>query len=380
MFASRRLLVVVVIGFGLLVDTGSASGQVAGDDLHSLLPRIDSLVLAELGQTPSAGLSVAVQRGADLLLAKGYGSADLENSVPITTETVFRIGSITKQFTAVSVLRLMERGRIRLQDPITRFLPGFPTQGHTVTIHHLLTHTSGIKSYTGDERFEELSRRDLADEELLELFVHDTFDFAPGEQWKYNNSAYYLLGMIIEEITGQEYADYLDEHIFDPLGMTGSSYCDLRAMVPHRARGYSVDDGELVNSAPISMNTPGAAGALCSTTLDLLRWQRALDGNRLISPESRRLMLTSAVLNDGETTGYGYGLGIGDLEGHPTVSHGGGINGFSTALATYPDDDLVVVVLGNTESRVTGLVANGIARILLGLPMAPSGEGGGGVE
>ena len=254
MFAPRRLLfAVVVTGLGSLAGVGGASGQVAPHDLLSSLSRIDSFVLAELEQTSSAGLSVAVQRGADLLLAKGYGSADVENSDPITTETVFRIGSVTKQFTAVSILQLMEEGRIGLQDPITRFLPDYPTQGHTVTIHHLLTHTSGIKSYTGDERFWELARRDLTDAELLDLFVHDTFDFAPGEQWKYNNSGYYLLGMIIEEITGQEYADYLDE-------------------------------------------------------------------NRLISPESQRLMLTRAVLNDGDTTGYGYGLFIGELEGHPRVA------------------------------------------------------------
>jgi CubicO group peptidase (beta-lactamase class C family) len=290
--------------------------------------------------------------------------------VPVNSETVFRVGSVTKQFTALSILQLVEKGKIGLEDEITKLLPDYPTQGHRVTIHHLLTHTSGIKSYTslGEEFWGGNHRLDLTHEQLLDLFTDEPFDFAPGEKWLYNNSGFYLLGMIVEKASGETYPDYIKHHIFEPLGMTGSMYCNPRALVPHRARGYQRQDGKLVNAEPLSLNPPGGAGAICSTPLDLLRWQRALDSNTLISATSRKKMVTESMLNDGSGTGYAYGLGVGTFEGRRSVSHGGGINGFVVAFDTYPDDELVVVVFSNTGGANSGRVAQNIARLILGIP------------
>jgi CubicO group peptidase (beta-lactamase class C family) len=293
--------------------------------------------------------------------------------VAVNSETMFRIGSVTKQFTALSILQLAEQGKVGLQDPITTYLPDYPTQGHTVTVHHLLTHTSGIRSYTSLEEYTKFHRLDLTDEELLDRFANEPFDFAPGEKFKYNNSGYYLLGMIIEKASEESYPDYVKNHIFRPLGMRSSMYCDPTALVQHRARPYDVAEGRLVNSEPISMRPPGAAGALCSTPLDLVRWQHALDHNRLISATSRELMLTGAKLDDGSETGYAYGLSHGELDGHRKVSHGGGITGFSAAFDTYPDDELVVVVLSNTGTANSNGIARNIARMVLGIPL-PTAE------
>jgi len=355
----------------MLVAAGqSAAAAHAGDlDRGGLIERINAVVEEAMAATPIAGVSVAVEHHGDLLLLRGYGSADLENTIPVNPETVFRVGSITKQFTALAILQLVEEGSISLQDEITRFLPDYPTQGHTITIHHLLTHTSGITSFTALEDYPRLQRLDLTDEELVARFANEPFDFAPGEKWQYSNSGYYLLGMIIEKVSGEPYREYVRNHIFRPLGMIGSMYCDPVALVPNRAHGYDVVDGRLVNSEPISMDPPGAAGGLCSAPLDLVRWQHALDQNLLISAASREIMLQPARLNDGSATDYAYGMYLLDLDGHRWMGHGGGITGFIAAFDDYPDDDLVVAVLANTGSADSGRIARDIARLVLGIPL-----------
>lgn len=339
----------------------------------ALLVRIDSMIRAEMDRAPWAGLSVAVEQDGVLLFVRGYGMADLEHGVPVNPGTVFRLGSVTKQFTSTAILQLMEDGKLSPNDEITRLLPDYPAQGRTVTVHHLLTHTSGIRSYTSmGPAFWEKSRLDMTHEEMLDLFASEPFDFEPGEEYRYNNSGYYLLGMIIEEVSGTSYPEYLEEHVLGPAGLLQTSYCDQRALVPHRAEGYSRSpEGGLANAEYLSMGPPGAAGALCSTTLDLLKWQAALESGVLLEPSSRELQLTEATLNDGSGIGYGYGLSLGELEGHRKVAHGGGINGFAAMLATYPDDDLRVVVLGNTEGGLSGRVEENIARLVLGLELGP---------
>lgn len=349
------------------VDEADVSGAEEGLWGDALVARIDSLAEATLADGRVAAVGIGVKRGDDLLLAEGYGSADLENAVPATAETVYRIGSITKQFTAAAVLQLVEEGRIGLDDPMTDHLPDYPTRGHEVTIRHLLTHTSGIKSYTSLEEWRETMRLDLTDEELVAFFRDEPFDFAPGERFQYSNSGYYLLGMIVEAASGESYRDYLDRHLFEPLGLTGSSYCDERPIIPHRAEGYQVEDGELVNDEPLSMNHPGAAGALCSTVPDLLAWSEALREGRVVSAASYERMATPATLHDGSTARYGFGLQLGDLEGHRHVSHGGGINGFNAWLAHFPDADLDVVVLSNTNGAHPVRMGEVIAKWALGV-------------
>ena len=264
-------------------------------------------------------------------------------------------------------MQLVEGGKIGLEDSVTDRLMDYPTQGHKVTIRHLLTHTSGIKSYTELEALRPKMTLDLTDEELLAVFKDEPFDFAPGERFLYNNSAFYMLGMVVGETGGTTYREYIDAHLFGPLGLTGSSYCDERPIIPRRAEGYEVVEGQLMNDAYLSMNQPGAAGALCSTVLDLLSWSSALRGGQVVSTASYGQMTTSATLSDGSSTGYGFGLGLGSLEGNPRVSHGGGINGFYTMLAHYPESDLDVVVLSNTTGAHPGRIAETIGKWVHGI-------------
>lgn len=350
-----------------LAATTSLSAQ--GPGRGALLARIDSIVQAEMAASKTPAMSVAVSQKGELILAKGYGLANVELSVPATAETVYRTGSITKQFTSALIMQQVEAGKISLDDPITKFLPDYPTQGNTVTIHHLLTHISGIKSYTalGPKFWSEASRLDLPDTALVAMVKNQPFDFAPGAKYQYNNSAYYLLGMIIEKVTGTSYRNTINDKLAPALGLQSTSYCDESPIIPHRAQGYEVRNGKLINDDPISMNTPGAAGAICSTVLDLLAWRKALFSGQVVSNASLVKMTTPAKLNDGSSTNYAYGLGIGKLVGHRRISHGGGINGFITQMAYYPDDDVTVVVLGNLGSSPSDRVASMIARLVLGI-------------
>jgi D-alanyl-D-alanine carboxypeptidase len=359
-----------MIGLTLLLGILPTPRQGAAQEAlwgNALIHKIDSLAEATMTGGPVAGLGIGVKRGDDLLMVRGYGSADIENGVPVTAETVFRIGSVTKQFTASAVMQLVEEGKIGLDDPVTEYLPDYPTQGHEVTVRHLLTHTSGIKSYTGLESWRPKMTLDLTDEELVALFKDEPFDFAPGERYQYNNSGFYLLGLVIEKASGETYREYLNGHLFGPLDLSGSSYCDERPIIPGRAEGYERVDGELVNDAYLSMNQPGAAGALCSTVPDLLSWTAALRAGQVVSGESYEKMTTAFTLTEGSTTGYGFGLGVGEFHGHPIVSHGGGINGFASMMSHYSDMDLDVVVLSNTAGPHTGQVAETIAGWALGI-------------
>ncbi len=354
---------------GTVIYGASANGTFMGWPLTpealwggALVSRIDQLAEATLAGGGVAAVSIGVKRGDDLLLAKGYGLADIENDVPATAETVYRIGSITKQFTAASVMQLVEAGEIGLDDPMTKYLPDYPMQGFEVTIRHLLTHTSGIKSYTGLAEWRPTMKLDLTDAELIAFIEDEPFDFEPGERFLYNNSGFYLLGMIIGEASGETYREYLNAHLFGPLDLAGSSYCDERPIIRGRAEGYQFVNGELFNDDYLSMNQPGAAGALCSTIPDLLSWTSALRTGGVVSAASYQQMTTPGTLNNGSATSYAFGLQVGELQGHPRVSHGGGINGFNTQLAHYPEADPDVVVLSNTPGSHVGRIAESIAK------------------
>lgn len=335
---------------------------------------VDGWVGEALDSGAIAGLSLAVWQGDELRFAKGYGSADLENDVPAAAETVYRIGSITKQFTAAAIMRLVERGDVVLENDIGDYV-GFPTGDHRVTVHQLLNHTSGIKSYTGlGEAWTRTIPLPITHDLLFGLLADQPFDFAPGDEWRYNNTGFYLLGMIVENITDSSYADYLQQEIFDPLGLEDTSYCDEKKLIPHRAEGYENEDGELVNDDLIDMTHPFAAGALCSNVLDLLRWQQALESGEVVSAASYERMTTPAPLNDRTALDYGYGFGVDMVDDHRRVAHGGGINGFVTMAARYPDDDLNVIVLTNTPGPIASDLERRIARAALGLPEAEDGE------
>lgn len=328
--------------------------------------KIDALVDAVLADHKAVGLAVAVARGDQLLVAKGYGFADVAHHTPVTADTVFRIGSVTKQFTAVAILQLVERGDLRLTDDIRTYVPEFPAKSKPVTIEHLLTHTSGIPSYTNAANWIELGARHMSHAQMLALFADAPLEFDPGTRWEYSNSNYYLLGMVIEKVTGKPYAEVIRDHVLAPAGMTASGYCT--DTMPGLAAGYSLHDGKATLAEPVDMTTPYAAGALCSTVTDLLAWQRALDTGAELAPETLAKMRTAATLPGGDSTHYGYAVFLGELDGHPRIGHGGGINGFTSMLARYPDDDLTIAVLANAEVDTPDRLEQRIARVVLGLP------------
>jgi len=349
-----------------LAFAGRAAAQVP--PRAEVVQRVDSMVRAAMATERIPGVSVALVRGTDTLVARGWGLADLENQVPATERTVYRIGSVTKQFTALAILQLAEAGRLSLDDSIQQYVPDLRTPGGRVTLRHLLNHTSGIPSYTSlGTAWQEKMRLDLTPAELLALVQAPPPDFAPGERFLYDNTGYYLLGLVIERASGEPYARYLQEHVFTPLGLSDTRYCGTREIIPRRAQGYRSDSTGIVNADYISMAMPYAAGALCSTILDLLAWQRALSTDRLLPPGGYASMSTSGRLNSGAATGYGFGLSAGTIDGHRHIGHSGGINGFGAMLDAWPDDSLVVVVLANSEGANTQRLARNIARAALGL-------------
>ena len=358
-----RLGVVPAVLLALILST-----SVLSQSRSELLARIDERVETTMERDHIVGTSIGVKKSGEVIVAKGYGYADLENDVRATEHTVYRIGSISKQFTAASVMKLVEAGQLRLDDELTEFLPDYPTAGHKITIDRLLNHTSGIKGYTEMQAFGEVMRDDLSQEELIALFSAEPFEFAPGEKYQYNNSAYYLLGVIIEKVTGQTYEEYLHENIWEPLGMLESHYLDNSPIVRNRAEGYEFREGRVVNDDPLSMRLPYSAGSLGSSVFDLFTWQAALQSNRVVSEGSYERMITHGTLEGGKKLTYGYGLSIGEMEGHRKISHGGGINGFRTHLSYYPDDDLTVIVLSNTGSANPAVLESEIARAVLGIP------------
>jgi len=366
MTKSIRALVAAIVAASCI--TTDAWAQVAPQSADPINRRIDSLVNAALGG-PVAAMSVVVVKGRDTLLTKGYGMADIENDVAATPLTVYRIGSITKQFTSAAVMQLVEAGKINLDDDITKYLPNAPTHGRKVLVRHLLNHTSGIPSYTDvGARFGRVMRLDLTHDSLVAVIANDSLMFEPGTTFYYNNTGYFLLGMLLEKVTGKPYGTYLQEKLFTPLGLTGTTYCGTRPIIKHRAQGYDVARGQLVNTDFISMDLPYAAGSLCSTVGDLARWTAALASGRVVSPASYRQMTTPVKLPTGRAMSYGFGLFADSLASHRVISHGGGINGFISQLAYYPDDTLIVAVLANTSPAPSGEVATNIARIVLGMP------------
>ena len=296
------------------------------------------------GSRPGAACLVA--RGDDVLLRKGYGLANVELSVPVEPETVFRIGSLTKQFTAVGILLLQEQGKLSLEDVLSRYLPGYP-EGDQITLSHLLSHTSGVKSFTELESFGSQMTRDLSPDALIDLFKNEPLNFSPGEELSYSNSGYVLLGRIIEIVSSKPYAQFLQEAIFDPLGMNRTLYENPGEIVEKRAAGYESDNGRISNSGYISMTQAYAAGGLLSRVDDLMVWNRALTNNALISKESFASAKQTFTLRDGRASSHGFGWRVSDYKGHQLAEHSGGIPGFTCHMLRSETDDVVIALLTN---------------------------------
>jgi len=306
--------------------------------------------------------SALVAKGGKVLLEKGYGMANIELGVPNGPDTKFRLGSITKQFTSAAILQLEEQGKLSVNDLACKYVPECPDTWKAITIHQLLTHTSGIPSYTDGGEFMKpaMMRIPRTPLEVLLLTKDKSLEFQPGEKYKYDNSGYIFLGVIIEKVSGEKYADYLRKHIFGPLDMQDSGYDVTAEILKNRAAGYAPQPGGgFRNAEYIDMSLPYAAGSLYSTARDLYRWDRSLYTEKVLSKASKEKMWTPVKNN------YGYGWGI-NVRGRKQVSHGGGINGFSTFIARYPDDDAFVVVLSNNQQANSGAIAAGLAGVMFG--------------
>ena len=359
----------------LLACAGAANAQPRPATMSraTLVAYIDSLAAAPVKSGAVAGIAVAVVRGRDTLLMKGYGFADLENQVAVTPATTFKIGSLTKQFTSAAVMQLVERKSVALDDHLNKYIPGFPTHGRTIAVRQLLNHTSGIPSYTDiGPRFGRVARMDLAPDSLIHLVATDSLQFEPGQQFYYNNTGYFMLGMIIEKVTGKPYGDYLEANLFPQAGLRHTRYCDSRRIIPRRAQGYDRAPSGLVNTDFLSMHLPAAAGSLCSTIGDLVSWTVQLNSARVVSADAYRQMTTPVVFANGRPMTYGFGLGSDTIGGRRIISHGGAINGFNSFMSYVPQDSLVIVVLANTAPAPTGAIADAILRSVLALPSAPS--------
>ena len=289
--------------------------------------------------------TVLVARDGVVMLSKGYGSANLEWDIPNTPATKFRLGSITKQFTAASILLLEERGKLKLDDPIKKHMPDAPAAWDTITIFNLLTHTSGIPNFTSLPEYKTLQLVETPVARTIATVRDKPLDFVPGEKMSYSNSGYLVLGYVIERITGASYAKFVTDNIFTPLGMKDSGYDSNTAIIPRRAAGYTPSPAGLVNAGFVHMSIPHAAGALYSTTEDLLRWEQGLFGGKLISAASLAKMTTPF------KSDYAFGVMVQTANGRKVVQHGGGIEGFNTFLAYYPDDKLTVAVLANINGN-----------------------------
>lgn len=322
----------------------TAESQTPGD--KKLFAAFDSM-LNKLFKPGGPGGTALVSRKGKVIYKKAFGMADLELNVPVQPDMIFRIGSITKQFTAVAILQLAEKGKLSLQDDIKKFIPDYPSQGHTITIEHLLTHTSGIKSYTSMEAFGQMMRKDMKPEEIIEIFKNEKMEFAPGAKWSYNNSAYILLGYIIEKVSGKSYEDYVKENLFTPAGMTNSGYGNESRIINNRAKGYQKNGDVYENAAYLSMTLPYAAGSLISTVEDLWKWNLAIHSYKLLSKPYLDKAFTAYKLSSGRSTFYGYGWAINPVQGIAAIEHGGGINGFLTDAIYIPAEDVFVAVFSN---------------------------------
>jgi len=305
--------------------------------------------------------SVLMARDGKILFSKAYGFANREWDVPNTPQTKFRLGSITKQFTAMAIMQLQEKGLLSVSDPFSKYAPEFPN-GDRFTIHHLLTHTSGVFSITSLPDFRKLMIEPLSMEEIFSKFQDRPLEFEPGSQFKYSNSGYIMLGHVIEVVTGESYAEYLRKNIFAPLGMADTGYDDFIEVIKNRASGYSYSriDGKFTNAPYIDMHIPHGAGALYSTVEDLYTWDRALYTEKLVSTESLKTIFTPNL------NGYGYGWGIVDNNGRKIHAHNGGIQGFVSHISRYPGEKAVLIILSNLVTSPLQDIGRNLRAILLG--------------
>ncbi|HEY1426987.1 MAG TPA: serine hydrolase domain-containing protein [Caulobacteraceae bacterium] len=331
---------------------------------------IDQLMSAHVAAN-GPGAAIGVIRDGAFVHRKAYGMADLEWGAALRPDCVFRIASLTKQFTAMAVMMLEERGALSIDDPLERWLPDWPPRGRRVTLRHLLNHTSGVWRHDGADMPERTLRANLANDEVRRMIGEHSFEFEPGAHYRYNNSGYLLLGAVIEAASGRPYADFLAEAIFQPLGMTHTGLLTVEAITPLRARGYVSGRRGFHNARPDPFNWSNGAGGLGSTLDDLARWDAAVRGHRLVRPETMQGMLADTPLADGSTFPYGLGWGTGTWNGARFFHHTGGVSGFASHMLHLRDQALTTIVLSNLYLFPFDQVTRCLVRIAKGSPYEP---------
>ncbi len=349
-----------VIGIVVLVLVSASLVSAATPDLHD---KLDEFLKASHDVQKFQGAVLVAKKGVPILSA-GYGMANIELNAPNTDQTEFLIGSVTKQFTATCIMQLVEAGKLKVTDTLTKILPDYPKEnGDKITIKNLLTHTSGIPNYTDMPDLDRRKFVPITVDSLIASFSSLPLQFEPGARFSYSNSNYVILGAIIEKLSGEKYADYLNNHIFGPLKMTHSGYTDNRAILPGRAEGYFQDDSDkLVNADRVEMSFPFSAGALYSDVGDLSIWDQALYTNKLLSKKSREEMFTPYRDN------YGYAFVNDTIFGHRRIWHNGAIDGFHSAICRFIDDSLCIIVLSNNLSSPVEMISQELAAIVFGQP------------
>lgn len=360
---SRRL----VSTFLLLAFCANLPAALAAEDLAQYADRLFSQAYAADGP----GAAVLVRQGGRTVLRKGYGLASVELGVPMEPGRVFEIASVSKQFTAAAILLLQDRGKLSVEDEVTRYLPDFPTQGQKITLRHLLTHTSGVPEFTALPEWWPRMREDMKASQIIDLFKDKPLGFTPGEGVAYSNSGYVLLGAVIERVSGKSYEDFVEQEILAPLGMAHSRDWHLGEIVPGLATGYDRGETGYRTALPISLSQSFGAGSILSTVDDLALWAEALPNGRLLKRETYELMTTPVRLPSGRAVKGGFGIQILEEGGRRILAHGGGVPGFNTFLLSIPSEQVVVVVLSNVFGHDPGpeSLAYHVAMKALGQPV-----------
>ncbi|WP_443944106.1 serine hydrolase domain-containing protein [Pedobacter sp. AW1-32] len=322
--------------------------------------RVDSIIAAEFKDLNGPGGVFMVAKGDKVIYQKAVGKANLELNVDLTPANVFQLGSMTKQFTAVAILMLEQEGKMQVNDPVSKYVTDYPG-GDYITIHHLLTHTSGIKDFTKMKALQSIAQKEMTPKEMVDFFKNEPVDFLPGEKFDYNNSGYVLLGYIIESVSKERYEDFIVNHIFKKVGMSQSGYASDRKIIKQRAYGYQQKESGYVNKTQISFSVPFSSGSLMSTAGDMLKWQNALNKNLLLNPVETTKAFKPYTLNNGESIHYGYGWHIRMLNGEESREHGGSIFGFKTMGIYLPEKDIYIIGLSNCDchspTKMTGDIA-----------------------
>lgn len=326
------------------------------------LGRVDEFVRTEMAREKVPGVAVAIVDHGNVVKAEGYGYANVEHEVPVRPDTIFQSGSLGKQFTAATVMTLVEEGKIGLEDSIAKYFPEASEAFGAIKVRHLLTHTSGIPDYT--EGTVDL-KRDYTEDELVRMALALKLEFPPGARWNYSNTGYLMLGALVRRASGRFYGDVLHDRVFAPLGMKTARIISEEDIVPHRAAGYRLVDGELKNQEWVApkLNTT-ADGSLYFTVLDLVAWDKGLRSGAVLKPESWAAVFQPVRLNSGKTFPYGFGWSIDEAAGQPLIQHGGSWQGFKTHIARYRADDLTIIVLANLAEAEPDAFVRGIAAIL----------------